>query len=131
MGRNAIQLFRTERAKCSNEWRDIFSPKLLAIIQEHMRAQWLHILCNHCARRVLQQHRACTMVARIVQPLWTLKVLNEVVNRVLAKLSMHNGCTNCATNVHAQVLTPLRRIFCEAGRAQRAHNLCAHCARPV
>ena len=90
--------------------------------------------CPNCAtivkRPVVQKiihncirHLPCTMVAQFVQPL--------CMHRVAAQLGMHKGCTNCATIVHAQSWTQLRAILCKTGRAQWAHKLCAHCARPV
>ena len=69
------------------------APQLCFVFCKTGRAQWLHNLCNHCARPVLLQHWACTMVAQFVQPLCT--------PRSAATLGVHSGCTNCATIVHA------------------------------
>ena len=78
-----------------------FAPQLCLIFCKTERAQWLHNLCNHCARSVLDaivfyfmQNWACTMIAQFLQPLCTPSFA--------AKLDVHNGCTNCATIVHTQ-----------------------------
>ena len=63
------------------------------------------------------------MVAQFVQPLCTPSFT--------AKLSVHNGCTNCAPTVHAQFCRKWVTIASKTERAQWLHRLCNHCARSV
>ena len=105
------------------------TPRFAGVYCRIERAQWLHKLCNHCARSVLQnmshncaQNCACTLVAQFVQPLCTPSFA--------AKLDVHQGCPNCATIAKRPVLQKIirnciRHLPCTMV-AQFVQPLCMH-----